>query len=110
MADGVVWVNCKHCTSDKPVAMRENRSGLAYGQCYECGVKVQHTLKRVSDKLMAAIRGDLPEKKAVEAPEKVGDLPKKPDAPSVKSAAPGKPVAPRKAGGLAGLLGIGQGD
>lgn len=45
------WGKCRECGGS--VAVKLNRSGLAYFRCDHCGVAVQHHWKRTSDRFAA---------------------------------------------------------
>jgi hypothetical protein len=89
----VAWHSCACCGG--AVAVKKNRSGLAYYRCDHCGVHLQHHWARSSVKLLTAA-GAVEEKPA----PAVEDKPKK--------AAPDGPDAPKKAapGSVAALFGL----
>lgn len=78
----VAWGQCDSCSGK--VAVKRNRSGLAYYRCDHCGVQTQHHWKRSSDAMLRGLG-------VAEAPE--GDKP---------APAPAK----KKAEGLAGLFSV----
>lgn len=49
----VAWGKCNSC--DGKVAVKRNRSGMAYYRCDHCGVQTQHHWKRSSDALLRGL-------------------------------------------------------
>ncbi len=71
MAETVAWSKCHSCGGS--VAVKKNRSDRAYYRCDHCGIKVEHTWTRSSDKYLTDIGGKTPESAAPQpapAPEK----------------------------------------
>ena len=88
------WGECDCC--GKSVAVKLNRSGLAYYRCDHCGVSVQHHWKRTSDafaRQFAANSGASPA--AGQGEEGAADR---------RESQPAPPKA-RPAGGLSALFG-----
>lgn len=79
------WGKCQCCGG--AVAVKCNRSGMAYYRCDHCGVQVQHHWRRVSDKFLAEIGFSPVEEKPqpAAAPEPAA----KPEKPAPKKPAPG---------------------
>lgn len=86
------WGKCGHCGGG--VAVKTNRSGLAYYRCDHCGAHMQHHWQKTSDKLLAEI--------GYKAHTEPAPADEKPAAPAKVKAAPKS--AP---GSVAALLGIG---
>lgn len=71
------WSKCACCGGS--VAVKCNKSGLAYYRCDHCGVQVQHHWRRTSDKLL----------------QEIGH-PAEPAEPAEKPATPAAKPAPKK--------------
>lgn len=91
------WGKCGHCGGS--VAIKCNRSGLAYYRCDHCGAHVQHHWRRTSDKLLSEVgyQEKQAEQKPAEAPA-AASQPAKPAKPEAKKPAPGS---------VASFLGLG---
>lgn len=72
----VAFGKCAACA--ERVAVKRNRSGMAYYRCDSCGVQLQHHSRKVSDKYLSALGVEMepaaagagrqqPEKKAAAA-------------------------------------------
>lgn len=48
--EATAWGDCHEC--GKPVAVKKNRSGLAYYRCDHCGVEHKHHSQRSSDRYL----------------------------------------------------------
>lgn len=90
------WVKCACCGGS--VAVKCNRSGLAYYRCDHCGVMVQNHWRRTSDKLLAEV--GFQEKPATPEP-----APAKPEAPPAAKPAP-KQTPKAAPGSVASFLGL----
>lgn len=75
----VAFGKCAAC--GERVAVKRNRSAMAYYRCDSCGVQLQHHSRKVSDKYLAALGVELepaaagagrqqPEKKPAASPAK----------------------------------------
>lgn len=79
------WGKCGHCGGS--VAVKCNRSGMAYYRCDHCGAHMQHHWRKTSDKLLSEIgyEAATPEAEKPQAAPLADAAPKKP--------APKKPVS-----------------
>lgn len=82
----VAWAAC---SCGGRVAVKKNRSGLAYFRCDHCGLQVQHHWRRTSDKFLQGIGAEAEEKPAAPQPAPAVVAPEK----AVKSKAPAGSVA-----------------
>jgi hypothetical protein len=55
MAETIAWGKCEGADCGGSVAVKVNRSGMAYYRCDHCGRKVEHSWKRASDRYVAAV-------------------------------------------------------
>lgn len=53
MSETVKWDKCHGCGGS--VAVKVNRSNRAYYRCDHCGIKVEHTWTKTSDKYLVSI-------------------------------------------------------
>lgn len=83
----VGWGKCACC--GKPVAVKRNKSKMAYFRCDHCGVHVQHHWQRTSDKALAEVgfAGEEPAPVEPAAVDLIGG--EKPQKAAPKKPAPG---------------------
>jgi predicted RNA-binding Zn-ribbon protein involved in translation (DUF1610 family) len=72
------WGNCSLC--GERIAVKKNRSGLAYYKCDGCGVTMQHNWRKESDEYLkkhGVAGAELETSKDEEAPKAKAEAPKK---------------------------------
>lgn len=62
----VAWGKCYGCSST--VAVKKNKSGLAYCNCDFCGLKIQHTRMTSSNKMCEALGAPVADPESVVVP------------------------------------------
>lgn len=72
-SETVGWGACSHCGGQ--VAIKSNRSGLAYSRCDHCGVEIRHHWHKTSDAVLRQFAKPAPVEKQAEDPAKRGDSP-----------------------------------